>query len=170
MKVTNAGMMNVMNARCILQLVHLRNAPTMSDFIPVCKTSDIPDPGKDGRRGRRAVRRGVSLDGACYAIDDCCTHDGGPLGQGRIDGFHIICPRHGARFDIRTGRALTMPAVHATPAHEVKVDGDQVLVKLKRRIGEWDRLVSEAADVANSNTQCRCTHRLPMPLQPGPCP
>jgi 3-phenylpropionate/trans-cinnamate dioxygenase ferredoxin component len=52
------------------------------------------------------------------------------LGEGDIDGFQIICPRHGARFDIKTGQALTMPAVNATPAHEVKVEGDEVWVKI----------------------------------------
>jgi 3-phenylpropionate/trans-cinnamate dioxygenase ferredoxin component len=71
------------------------------------------------------------LDGEFYALDDCCTHDGGPLGEGDIDGFQIICPRHGARFDIRTGQAMTMPAVQATPAHEVKIEGDDVLVRIR---------------------------------------
>jgi 3-phenylpropionate/trans-cinnamate dioxygenase ferredoxin subunit len=103
----------------------------MSDFIPVCKTTDIPDPGKDvfEIEGRFVVV--FHLDREWFALDDCCTHDGGPLGQGWIEGFQIICPRHGARFDIRTGLALTMPAVHATAAHEVKIEGDQVFVKIK---------------------------------------
>ena len=103
----------------------------MPDFIPVCKTSDIPDPGKDVFEVDERFVVVFHLDGAWYALDDCCTHDGGPLGQGWIDGFQIICPRHGARFDIRTGLALTMPAVRATPAHEVKIEDDQVFVKLR---------------------------------------
>ena len=72
-----------------------------------------------------------NIDGEVYAIDNVCTHDGGPLGEGEIDGFQIICPRHGARFDICTGAAMTMPAVRATPAHEVRVEGEDVLVKIK---------------------------------------
>ena len=65
-----------------------------------------------------------------HCIDDVCTHDGGTLSDGELDGCEIECPRHGARFDIRNGKALSMPATQNTLAHEVKVEGDQVLVKL----------------------------------------
>jgi 3-phenylpropionate/trans-cinnamate dioxygenase ferredoxin component len=103
----------------------------MADYVPVCKTFDIPDPGKAVFEVEDRFIVVFHLDGDFYAIDDACTHDGGPLGEGEIEGFQIICPRHGARFDIRTGQALTMPAVHATPAHEVKVEGEDVLVRIK---------------------------------------
>ena len=73
--------------------------------------------------------------GQFYAIDDVCTHDGGPLGEGELDGFTIACPRHGAKFDIRDGRALTMPATQPTGAHEVKVEGPG-------RVGETRRVRS----------------------------
>ena len=72
----------------------------------------------------------VHVEGLFYCIDDVCTHDGGPLGDGELCGFEIACPRHGAKFDVRTGAALTMPATEATAAHEIKVDGDDVYVKL----------------------------------------
>ena len=65
-----------------------------------------------------------------YCIDDVCTHDGGTLSDGELDGCQIECPRHGARFDIRNGEALTMPATQNTLAHAVKVVDDDVLVKL----------------------------------------
>ena len=65
-----------------------------------------------------------------YAIDDVCTHDDGPLSEGELQEFAVACPRHGAKFDIRTGAALTMPAIKPTVAHEVKVDGERVLVRL----------------------------------------
>ena len=68
--------------------------------------------------------------GHFYALDDVCTHDGGPLGEGELTDFAVACPRHGAKFDIRTGRALSMPATKPTVAHEVKVNGDDILVKL----------------------------------------
>src|SRR5436305_10119123 len=61
-----------------------------------------------------------NVDGAIYAIDDVCTHDGGPLDQGELDGAQIECPRHGARFDVRSGRALTLPAV--MPVHTYPVE------------------------------------------------
>jgi 3-phenylpropionate/trans-cinnamate dioxygenase ferredoxin component len=103
----------------------------MSDFTRVCKTIDIPDPGKMVFEVEDRFVVVFHLDGAFYALDDCCTHDGGPLGEGIIDGFQIICPRHGARFDIRTGQAMCMPAVRSTPAHEVKVEGNEVFVKIR---------------------------------------
>lgn len=67
----------------------------------------------------------VNLDGEFYALEDVCTHDGGPLGEGAMEDGQLICPRHGARFDIRTGAALTMPAFEPAPTYEVKIqDGD----------------------------------------------
>lgn len=62
-----------------------------------------------------------NVDGKYYAIGDVCTHDDGPLGDGELIDYQIICPRHGARFDIRTGKALTLPAVIDTPWYPVRV-------------------------------------------------
>ena len=70
------------------------------------------------------------VDEQFYCLDDVCTHDGGTLSDGELKGCEIECPRHGARFDVRTGDALSMPATQATVAHEVQVDGNDVLVKL----------------------------------------
>jgi 3-phenylpropionate/trans-cinnamate dioxygenase ferredoxin subunit len=102
----------------------------MSEFIPVCRAATIPDPGQQifEVAGRFIVIFHVA--GSFYALDDCCTHDGGPLGEGALEDFQIICPRHGARFDIRNGRALSMPAVQATPTHEVRVTDGEVFIKL----------------------------------------
>ena len=63
-------------------------------------------------------------------IDDICTHDGGTLSDGEYDNGEIACPRHGARFDVCSGKALCMPATRDTIAHDVKVDGDDVFVKI----------------------------------------
>jgi 3-phenylpropionate/trans-cinnamate dioxygenase ferredoxin subunit len=63
-----------------------------------------------------------------YAIADLCTHDGGPLGEGELVDCQIECPRHGARFDVRTGKALCLPAIVAVPTYEVEVKGDDVFV------------------------------------------
>src|SRR3989304_6453693 len=103
----------------------------MSELFRLCKISDVPDPGKAvfEVHGRFIVL--IHLNGEFYALDDLCTHDGGPLGEGGREGYQIICPRHGARFDVRTGQALTMPAVSATTAHEVVVEGNDVFVKIK---------------------------------------
>ena len=71
-----------------------------------------------------------NVEGTIYAIDDVCTHDGGPLEQGRLDGCEIECPRHGARFDVRTGEATAFPAVMPVATHPVSQEGDDVFVDL----------------------------------------
>ena len=58
-----------------------------------------------------------------YCIDDVCTHDGGPLAEGDLEGHTIACPRHGAKFDIRDGRALTMPATSRSAMISTKLVG-----------------------------------------------
>jgi 3-phenylpropionate/trans-cinnamate dioxygenase ferredoxin subunit len=102
----------------------------MSEFQAVAKVSEIPDPGRKVVELEDQLVVVIHMAGHFYAIDDVCTHDGGPLGEGALDGFTIACPRHGAKFDVRDGRALTMPATRPTKVHEVKVVGDDVLVKL----------------------------------------
>jgi 3-phenylpropionate/trans-cinnamate dioxygenase ferredoxin subunit len=102
----------------------------MSDFVRVCKVSDVPDPGKQVFEVDERFVVLFHVAGEFYALDDACTHDGGPLGEGTLDGYVIACPRHGATFDIRTGDVLSMPAVSATIAHQVKVEGGEVFVKL----------------------------------------
>lgn len=72
-----------------------------------------------------------NLDGEIYAIEDMCTHDGGPLAEGDIvNGCELECPRHGARFDIRSGAALSFPAFRPTTIYAVKMDGDDILIEL----------------------------------------
>jgi 3-phenylpropionate/trans-cinnamate dioxygenase ferredoxin subunit len=103
----------------------------MSDFVSVAKVFEIPDPGRKVVEVDERLVVVIHTAGHFYAIDDVCTHDGGPLGEGQLEGFAIACPRHGAKFDVRDGRALTMPATRATVVHEVKVVGDDVLVKVR---------------------------------------
>jgi 3-phenylpropionate/trans-cinnamate dioxygenase ferredoxin subunit len=67
-----------------------------------------------------------NVDGALYAIDDLCTHDGGPLDQGYLEGCEIECPRHGARFDVRTGAVTQLPAFEKLETHPVRVQGDTI--------------------------------------------
>jgi 3-phenylpropionate/trans-cinnamate dioxygenase ferredoxin subunit len=103
----------------------------MSEFVVAANTSDIPDPGKAlVEVGDRLVAL-FHVQGRFYALDDVCTHDGGPLAEGRLAGYEIACPRHGARFDVRDGRVLSMPATMPTVSHEVRVEGDNVLVRLR---------------------------------------
>ena len=105
----------------------------MADFTPVAKTSDVADPGSMLVEVDERLIVLIHAADHWYALDDICTHDGGPLSDGPIDpeAGAIACPRHGAKFDVKTGAALTMPATKPTAAHDVKVDGDSVLVKIR---------------------------------------
>ena len=105
----------------------------MSEFVPVCQADEIPDPGKQIVEVGECFVVLCHVDGQFYALDDVCTHDGGPLGEGFLEGFTIACPRHGAKFDIRDGRVLSMPATVGTNSHEVKVKDGEVFVKLVDR-------------------------------------
>ena len=64
--------------------------------------------------------------GEIFAIGDVCTHDDGPLGDGEIDGFEVTRPRHGARFDMRSGKASSLPAVVDIPAYPTRVVDGQI--------------------------------------------
>ncbi len=102
----------------------------MPDFIAIAKVAEIPDPGRKVVELDDQLVVVIHTAGHFYAIDDVCTHDGGPLGEGTLEGTTIACPRHGAKFDFRTGAALTMPATKPTRTHEVKIEGENVLVKI----------------------------------------
>ena len=96
---------------------------------PVAKRQDIPP-----ATTKRVVVDGVevllcNVDGDLYAVADVCTHDGGPLDQGELQGCQIMCPRHGALFDVTSGRALTLPAVMPLETYTVRVEGDDVFVE-----------------------------------------
>jgi 3-phenylpropionate/trans-cinnamate dioxygenase ferredoxin subunit len=102
----------------------------VSGFVKVAKVAEIPDPGQLTLEVGDAVVVLFRVGGQFYCLDDVCTHDGGPLGEGRLHDRTIACPRHGAQFDIRTGRPLTMPATVPTLTHEVKIDGEDVYVRI----------------------------------------
>jgi len=97
--------------------------------VPVAKVSEIPaGTTKVVTVGGMPVML-CNVDGEIYAIEDVCTHDGGELDQGVLDGACIECPRHGARFDVRTGAVLALPAVIPVPTYAVRVEGDDIYVQ-----------------------------------------
>ncbi len=106
----------------------------MAEWVPVAKTAEFV-PGQrrivDIDGARIAV---FNLDGEYFAIEDVCTHDGGLLANGRLDGDEIICPRHGARFSIKTGEALSAPAFEPTATFPIRVEAGEVQVMDDR----WD--------------------------------
>ena len=96
----------------------------------VAKVSDIPD----GRTLRVEID-GLAIllcnvDGEIYALEDVCTHDGAPLDQGELEGCRIVCPRHGANFDVRTGEALTLPAFLPLPTYPVTIRDGEIFVEV----------------------------------------
>ncbi len=100
-------------------------------FIKVATRSELPVGGKKLAEADGRAIAVFHCDDGYYAIDDVCTHDGGPLADGHMIGCEIRCPRHGARFDIRTGRALSMPAIEPVATHVVEVRGDDIYVKIE---------------------------------------
>lgn len=71
-----------------------------------------------------------NVGGEIYAIANVCTHDNGPLGEGYLMGDEIECPRHGARFDVKTGDVRTLPAVIPIPRFRVKLEGTEIMVEV----------------------------------------
>ncbi len=71
-----------------------------------------------------------NVGGEVYAIDDVCTHDGGPLGEGELFDYEIECPRHGARFDVRTGRVTRMPAVRGVRTYSMEQEDGELYVEV----------------------------------------
>jgi 3-phenylpropionate/trans-cinnamate dioxygenase ferredoxin component len=105
---------------------------SLGGWVAVATLSEVPDPSS------LLVEVGDNLvvlihaAGHVYALDDVCTHDGGPLSDGPVDvaGLTIACPRHGAKFSLTDGAAVTMPATKPTRSHEVRIEGETISVRL----------------------------------------
>ena len=95
-------------------------------FERICSVSEVP-PGtaRVFEVGDRAIAV-CNVGGQLFAVDDVCTHDEGSLEQGELEGFEIECPRHGARFDVRTGAAKVLPAVLPIETFGVRVQGEDI--------------------------------------------
>lgn len=100
----------------------------MPNWVKVAKASEIPPGGRTIAEVDGVFIAVFNVDNQFYSIEDVCTHDGGPVAEGDLDGYEVECPRHGARFDIRTGKVLSLPAVAPVTAYEVKVEGDDLYV------------------------------------------
>ena len=105
-------------------------APEACDFIAIGAATDVPN-------GERVF---IEIDGLTivvfniagqfFALADVCSHDDGPLGDGELDGFQVACPRHGASFDVRTGKVLSLPAIVDIPAYPTRVVDGQLEIGL----------------------------------------
>ena len=122
------------------------------EFVPVAKVADLSDPGRMVVEVEERLIVLIRVGGEFFALDDVCTHDDGPLSDGVLGERTIACPRHGAQFDVRTGAALTMPAVRATQAHDVEVRGDDVYVRLRHGSKSPSPAVAESSTTSNERT------------------
>ena len=101
----------------------------MSEWTNVATTGDFgPDEYRVVDVDETAIAV-FNLDGEYFAIEDVCTHDFGTLTGGCVEDGQITCPRHGARFDIRTGEALTPPAYEPVTTFPVRVHEDIVQIR-----------------------------------------
>ena len=102
----------------------------MSEFVKVAKIGEIASgEGKTVDIGERRIAL-FNIDGTFHAIDDTCTHRGGPLSEGMAVGREVTCPWHGAVFDITTGSVLSAPAPRDVAHYAVRVEGDDIEVEL----------------------------------------
>jgi 3-phenylpropionate/trans-cinnamate dioxygenase ferredoxin subunit len=102
------------------------------EFIEIASASELPN----GERLFVEVESKslviFNIAGQFFAIGDICSHDDGPVGEGDLEGYNIVCPRHGGEFDVRNGQAVQLPAVVDIPAYPVKVVDDMIQVGLPK--------------------------------------
>lgn len=102
------------------------------EFVEIAPASELPN----GERlfveveGKSIVI--FNIADQIFAIGDICSHDDGPLGDGDLEGYNIVCPRHGAEFDVRSGKVMSMPAVVDIPAYPVKVEEGMIQLGLPK--------------------------------------
>lgn len=102
----------------------------MAEFVTVAKTNEI-----ETGQARLVEVKGkpialFNVDGKFFAVDNTCTHRGGPLAEGEISGHEVTCPWHGATFDVRTGEVVGPPAQRAVGCHGVRVSGTDIEVEM----------------------------------------
>lgn len=102
------------------------------DYVEIAPASELPN---GERLFVEVVDRPLvifNIAGQLFAIGDVCTHDDGPLGDGDLEGYNIVCPRHGGEFDVRTGKVMQMPAVVDIPAYPVRVVNGMIQVGIPK--------------------------------------
>jgi 3-phenylpropionate/trans-cinnamate dioxygenase ferredoxin component len=104
--------------------------PTECEFVTIAPAADL----SNGERLFVEIDEQqiviFNIAGQYFAIGDVCSHDNGPLGDGDLEGYEITCPRHGAVFDVRTGKVLSLPAIVDIPAYPTRVVDGQIEIGL----------------------------------------
>jgi 3-phenylpropionate/trans-cinnamate dioxygenase ferredoxin subunit len=104
---------------------------TEENWIDVAAAGDIAPGNYEIAETDEHVIAVFNVDGELYAIEDVCTHDGEELTGGPVEGDQIICPRHGARFCLRSGKALTAPAYEDLPTYPVRIKDGRIQVAVE---------------------------------------
>lgn len=115
------------------QVLRQRAGPADEEFRQVAILDEVPEGSfkwvRLGDEGIIVVRHAGSI----YAMADTCTHAMGPLALGKMECGELVCPEHGARFDVRTGSPINWPNIPSLETYEVKVVGEKILVRSRRR-------------------------------------
>ena len=105
-------------------------------FVKVAETSEIPSGQMKAVRFKEKEILVANVNGSYYAMDNTCTHAGGDLSKGKLDGTTLTCPRHGAKFDVTTGKVVSgpkilfmHPKINGETTYEVKVDGTDIMLQ-----------------------------------------
>ena len=102
----------------------------MGTFHKVAEVNELaPGAGKAVEVGGQQIAL-FNIGGTFYAIGDACTHRGGSLSEGAVEGDKVKCPLHGAEFDVKTGKNLTPPAPGEVPSYKVRVEGDEIQIEI----------------------------------------
>ena len=99
------------------------------DFVKVAETKDIQPSNMKAFELAGEKICIVNVEGNYYALGNVCTHVGGPLDEGTLEGYEVECPWHGSKFDVRTGEPTKPPARQAVPKYEVKIEENDILVR-----------------------------------------
>jgi len=105
---------------------YIQVSPENVKYYPIIEPDEVPSGERIFLEIGKAKIALFNIAGKFYAIEDVCSHDDGPVGEGEVEGTEIICPRHGARFDLVTGKALAMPAIEDIPAYPVRVQNGMI--------------------------------------------
>jgi glycine betaine catabolism B len=107
----------------------MMNDQNNNDFVRVAETKDIQTSQMKEVQINGENICIANVEGKYYAIGNVCTHEGGPLADGKLDGYEVECPWHQSKFDVRTGEVISPPASESEPIYDIKVDGNSILVK-----------------------------------------
>ena len=102
------------------------------NFVKVAETKEIAPSSMKAVEVEGEKVCIINTEGNYYAIGNICTHVGGPLDEGTLEGYEVECPWHGSKFDVRTGEPTKPPAVRPVPKYEVKMEGNNILVRKQK--------------------------------------